>query len=635
MNEKLKLTQISYKRLLQAHINKLGVLRDDRKEFYRALNRLMAACGVITFESIGEERRKPFVNSPFGKFVQYAEPKEGEKRGKRQRSFVLSEYGLKHITAILNEHVTDKCLTKLVLDAKRNKYKHVIASAAKLEKQCRAQVNGELLAIWLKNRGYKFDVRDDAQRITFFINENKYTYYYNTNLVINKDCSIKEMPFTFIFNAEGGALANPQIKGQIVSDIYTAFYNYKFGNEVTTWRVTPTATNAQHTNKINGISEDVLRAMIKQELQQMLQGNVATCEDAPKERAKGGRVAVKQTILDAITSTIKPAANANKGYFKSITQENINKEHGRRKEQLQTAFDYLQSRNLVNAINAPANGWQFDFKTNNIILQYKICKRNSKNYNTKKRLLKPIIADDGTELKELCNKGEKYRIPYGLENIDYKYKYIFLTEGIFDSAFIKNCLAYSNWILPDAMCDVVKLFRENGFKIIHILDNFKLGDKGGILGLKHTAQREYIKQGDVVFNWNIYSDCKDINEVAIKYNLTEIKPEDIINNTWSEQEIRNAVSVYCIDDATPDVTTDAPEDVTSEQEPIKEDATENVLSDDAAIDAIINQIYGNGTFSDLEQEQTNTKHYKSYEFRCDKTQTDYETEIDLMLANWE
>lgn len=95
MNEKLKLTQISYKRLLQAHINKLGVLRDERKEFYRALNRLMAACGVITFESIGEERRKPFVNSPFGKFVQYAEPKEGEKRGKRQRSFVLSEYGLK------------------------------------------------------------------------------------------------------------------------------------------------------------------------------------------------------------------------------------------------------------------------------------------------------------------------------------------------------------------------------------------------------------------------------------------------------------------------------------------------------------------------------------------------------------
>ena len=628
MKEKLKLTQISYKRLLQARINKLGVLRDERKEFYRALNRLMAACGVITFESIGEERRKPFVNSPFGKFVQYAEPQEGEKRGKRQRSFVLSEYGLKQITAILNEHVTDKYLTK-----------GKIASASNLEKQCRTQVNGELLAIWLKNRGYKYDVREDAQRITFYINENKYTYYNNSNLVINKDCSIKEMPFTFIFNAEGGALANPQIKGQIVSDIYTAFYNYMYGNEVTTWRVTPSATKAQHTNKINGISEDVLRAMIKQELQQMLQGNVAPCEDAPKAPAKGGRVAVKQTILDAITSTIKPAANANKGYFKSITQENINKEHGRRKEQLQTAFDYLQSRNLVNAVNAPANGWQFDFKTNNIILQYKICKRNSKNYNTKKRLLKPFIAEDGTEIKELCNKGEKYRIPYGVENIDYKYKYIFLTEGIFDSSFIKNCLAYSNWILPDAMCDVVNLFRENGFKIIHILDNFKIGDKGGILGLKHTAQREYIKQGDVVFNWNIYSECKDINEVAIKYNLTEIKPEDIINNTWSEQEIRNAVSVYCIDDVTSEATTD----VTSEQEPIAEptndvakaDVKENVLSDDATIDAIINQIYSNGTFSDLEQEQSKITNSKSYQ-RCSyKTPSEYETEIDLMLANWE
>lgn len=76
-------------------------------------------------------------------------------------------------------------------------------------------------------------------------------------------------------------------------------------------------------------------------------------------------------------------------------------------------------------------------------------------------------------------------------------------------------------------------------------------------------------------NWNIYSDCKDVNEVAIKYNLTEIKPEDIINNTWSEQEIRNAVSIYCIDDVTSEATTD----VTSEQEPIAEPTNEDAKAD--------------------------------------------------------
>lgn len=149
------------------------------------------------------------------------------------------------------------------------------------------------------------------------------------------------------------------------------------------------------------------------------------------------------------------------------------------------------------------------------------------------------MSDDGKVLKELANTGEKYNLPYGLEKIDYSYKTIFVTEGIFDSCFLKNCLAYSNWILPHEMSKVIDIYREAGFQIIHILDNFRLGDKGGVKGLEHIVTRkEWLSKGDKVFSWDIYSECDDLNEIAMKHELDEIDPQTIIDHSWNEEEAR-------------------------------------------------------------------------------------------------
>lgn len=139
----------------------------------------------------------------------------------------------------------------------------------------------------------------------------------------------------------------------------------------------------------------------------------------------------------------------------------------------------------------------------------------------------------------MANTGEKYNLPYGLEKIDYSYKTIFVTEGIFDSCFLKNCLAYSNWILPHEMSKVIDIYREAGFQIIHILDNFRLGDKGGVKGLEHIVTRkEWLSKGDKMFSWDIYSECDDLNEIAMKHELDEIPAQTIIDHSWNEEEAR-------------------------------------------------------------------------------------------------
>lgn len=246
----------------------------------------------------------------------------------------------------------------------------------------------------------------------------------------------------------------------------------------------------------------------------------------------------KSGIQAMIKSLSQPLAEQKR--YKTISREQIDKEKNtKRKKLLQQAYDYLDNRRLLTAKYKPQDGWKFDFQKNNIELLYRVDSRQSAVYNTRHRPLTPFMSDDGKVLKELANTGEKYNLPYGLEKIDYSYKTIFVTEGIFDSCFLKNCLAYSNWILPHEMSKVIDIYREAGFKIIHILDNFRLGDKGGLKGLYHVKEyKDWLSKGDKVFSWGIYSKFKDFNDVAIEYGLDEIDAQTIIDNSWNEDEVR-------------------------------------------------------------------------------------------------
>lgn len=249
---------------------------------------------------------------------------------------------------------------------------------------------------------------------------------------------------------------------------------------------------------------------------------------APKPISKG----CKSTILEQIKELASPQAMQKR--YKTISPEQIAKEKKpERKEALQRALDYLNQRKLINAAYRPQDGWKFCHDNGCVELLYRIDQRSSAVYNTRHRPISP------KSIKELANKGEKYCLPYGLEKIDYSFKTIFITEGIFDSCFLKNCLAYSNWILPNEMSKVIDIFREEGFTIVHILDNFRLGDKGGLKGLETiVSSKDWLAKGDRLFSWDVYSDCDDLNEIAIKCDVDEIDPQTILDHTWGEEEAR-------------------------------------------------------------------------------------------------
>lgn len=264
--------------------------------------------------------------------------------------------------------------------------------------------------------------------------------------------------------------------------------------------------------------------------------NVKECKTLAKSEKKGG--ITRDDILADVRTLTQPLPEQKR--YKDISLEQIAKEKKpKRKMMLQEAYDTLASRRLLTAKYRPKKGWKFDFEEEGIPLLYRIDNRNSIVCNTRLRPLKPIIGEDGKVLKEMAMEGQNYLIPYGLDNLDYSYKTIFVAEGCYDSHFLKNCVAQSNWILPTPMCDVIDIYRNAGFQIIHVPDNFRIGDKGGLNFIHHVIKkRDWLSKGDRVFNWSIYSDCDDLNTIAMKYGLDEIDAQSIIKNSWGAEEVQ-------------------------------------------------------------------------------------------------
>ena len=412
----------------------------------------------------------------------------------------------------------------------------------------------EFLKIYLEYKGIPF--KDELGRVRFCApsmeNQNKnipYTCYYNNPTTVQYKSTKREHDFNtifwFIHSLEVPVLCNDaQEKAIRAARIFREWWNLQF-NGKTEWGVKfDTKTSTEPVQSAPGFEASVppasngdlyervirIEEMLSMIMKHLNCGAPVTATDCT------ANTHTKSGIQTMIKSLSQPLAEQKR--YKTISREQIDKEKNtKRKKLLQQAYDYLDNRRLLTAKYKPQDGWKFDFQKNNIELLYRVDSRQSAVYNTRHRPLTPFMSDDGKVLKELANTGEKYNLPYGLEKIDYSYKTIFVTEGIFDSCFLKNCLAYSNWILPTEMSKVIDIYREAGFQIIHILDNFRLGDKGGVKGLEHIVTRkEWLSKGDKVFSWDIYSEFKDFNEIAMKHNLDEIDPQTIIDHSWNEEE---------------------------------------------------------------------------------------------------
>lgn len=578
--QKRQVRENSYSNVIRQHVLSLNVAKEEQQRYYSVVHTIMAEAGIIDSQKTADanekdKRYKPFDKSPYGEFVNYERVEGGRKR---VNSYLLNEVGMSRAKEILETHVTDRYLTK-----------DTIQSAQGFRDELKAKMGIEFLKSYLVHQGIDFDDKR-KDRIVFRAPsvENgthtiPYTCYFNNSTKVQYATADGKKSYTSVFwlihSLEVPVLCNDaQEKAIRASRIFREYWNLQF-NGKTEWGVKPepkTSTEpVQSSSSTQSVNADELVAEVKalrgtvEQLTSMMTAimkhlncDVPTADVTTTSDNKKGMMGDKATILNKIMALAQPLAEQKR--YKTISREEIDKEKKpERKKLLQQAYEYLDNRRLHTAKYKPQDGWKFDFKRQSIELLYRVDTRKSAVYNTRHRPLTPRVKD-GKIQKEVATADEKYTLPYGLEKLDYSYKTIFVTEGIFDSCFLKNCLAYSNWTCPTGMNKVIQMFRDHGYQIIHILDNFQEGDKGGRRGLDTMVRsHDWLQQGDRVFDWTPFTGCKDLNDVAMKYELDEIDPQTIIANSWNEEEVLN---YYNETRPSADVGEEAEPSVTSNQD---------------------------------------------------------------------
>lgn len=116
------------------------------------------------------------------------------------------------------------------------------------------------------------------------------------------------------------------------------------------------------------------------------------------------------------------------------------------------------------------------------------------------------------------SKEDKYLFPsnsekpiFGLENIDTKFKYIFLVEGVFDSIWVKNGVAVGSLTLSNHQKELLKPY-ENDYTIVYLMDN-QHSDKSSLeKTIKLCEKNPYAN----IFIWpKALHMFKDINDTII------------------------------------------------------------------------------------------------------------------------
>jgi hypothetical protein len=561
----------SYNQVVRDWVVQLGVDDGDKNSYRSFIHTVMAEAGVIDAKQTemkknnkGKVRFRPFTNSPYGEFVDY-EVIDG-KRVHRD-TFVLNDAGIAKVNEVLQLFQT-----KII-----NKRK--LASVENYRKEIQSEMNLEFLKEYLDNQGVHYTEygEEDNYRIVFKATSvekgysNKrivYTCYRNNATKCqyknSKEKQLATPVFSLIVAMETNPLNTKQEVAKKIARIYREWWNFKFNN-TTSWieEATDEATDEEPvanpvtvevktiTNTPTNPSNDAIMKRLdklEQMMHLLLNHHGITIPSAFTEEIAEVKESVipttKEGIIQEIEKTHKPLEEQRR--YKNLTKSVIEKEkNSNSKKKMQEHYNLLEERRLNTAKYKPLEGWKWDSKKGIIPLLYKISDRRTATYNTRQRRVQPFLIN-GKLVKEKATGGEEYHIPYGIDKLDYSYKTIFLTEGCFDSCFLKNCLAYSNWILPNTMTEVIELYRNAGFQIIHILDNYRIGDKGGKQGLACMVKnRDWFEKGDKVFDWSVFSDDKDLNDIAIHYELDEIDANTIINHSVGYEEALALYHEFC------------------------------------------------------------------------------------------
>jgi len=114
-------------------------------------------------------------------------------------------------------------------------------------------------------------------------------------------------------------------------------------------------------------------------------------------------------------------------------------------------------------------------------------------------------------LNRIQNKDQSL---YNIHKVE-KDKPVILLEGVIDSLYIHNSLAILGLSFSPHVADTL-----NKLDVHYLLDNDNAGK---------NKSKKFLLEGKSVFLWNKwkYNDCKDINEIVVKYNIDGFSYEEL------------------------------------------------------------------------------------------------------------
>lgn len=145
------------------------------------------------------------------------------------------------------------------------------------------------------------------------------------------------------------------------------------------------------------------------------------------------------------------------------------------------------------------------------------------------------------DFQKLNKTGMKYIFPrnmdkmiYGLDNIDFKYDFIILTEGVYDSLFLPNAVAIGGKYLTNLQYKIISK-RFPKMKLVFSLDN----DEPGLSAMAKILNNRHTSTAYSYFKW--FDDDtkeKDVNDFIIAKNDVNIFTNDkIINSCMTDPVI--------------------------------------------------------------------------------------------------
>lgn len=193
------------------------------------------------------------------------------------------------------------------------------------------------------------------------------------------------------------------------------------------------------------------------------------------------------------------------------------------------ALDFLNKRNLINAVNRPKSFYisLSDFvHKNRLIIPFYSSNNKILHYQSRD------ILNTNSNKPRYLSKVNSEKTIFNLNNIDNKNENIFIFEGPLNACFCKNGVAVAGIQEKSIGSFSVKQLEQikefSSYKKIWVLDSQWL-DKTA-----YHKSKVLLSQDECVFIWpeNIGKKCKDFNDIAIAIKSVGISTEYILKHTY-------------------------------------------------------------------------------------------------------